>query len=163
MFFWKSKRNCFEQHSHFIILHWKYNRIVGLKRLKTLVNKLQCTTNGFKALCLCSTRKWSAITNARIIRSCRRALIVVCITITHKITSDFYSSLEVIFKWISMQLQAYCRIILWAIIHQRKTQLLDIKLEVIIVLNNTCKYNIMKHNINNKMSDDLLKGLFCIV
>ena len=84
-------------------------------------------------------------------------LLVVCVNITLNIIYVFSTSIEEISEWISMQVQAYCCIIRCTITHQRRTQFLNIKVEVRVVLKNICKYNILKYNVNNRRSDEVFE------
>ena len=56
-----------------------------------------------------------------------------------------------------MQLQAYGTIISFAITHPRRKQILNIKPNGIIVVYNAFKLNMLKHTINRKSSDVLVK------
>ena len=56
-----------------------------------------------------------------------------------------------------MQLLSYFRIIPWTITHTIRTQYLNIKCDVLVVLNSPCKYNMMKKNVNNKKGDDFVE------
>ena len=149
--------NILEQLLHFIIETCCSIRIVWLKELHPLVDKVQCTTKVHKGLCWWSTWKIPVTTTACINRFYWTVLLILCINSTHKIISVLYSPVEENFKWISMQLQEYCRIIPWTATNPLRTQLLNIKLEVHVVLKNICNLNTQKQNVNNKMSDNFVE------
>ena len=87
----------------------------------------------------------------------------VAYNITHEIISIFSFSVEENFKSISIKLRSYFSIILYKITHPRRTQFLNIKLEVVIVLNNTYKPNITIKMLPTKGVINLLIGLFFIL
>ena len=58
-----------------------------------------------------------------------------------------------------MQLQVYFSIIPWTITQSINTKLLNIKLVIILVLNNLCKSNRFKQNVNKRSSYDFVERL----
>ena len=62
-----------------------------------------------------------------------------------------------------MQLRSYCSFIPWTITQTRSTHILNIKLEIVVVLNNTCHPNMLKNTVNKGGGDFFERFLFYII
>ena len=117
-------------------------------------------TKWCKGLCWWITWKRPSATTACIVRFGWRVLLVLCVNIIHKIITVLYFSVD--FQMNIHEIPKILQNYTMTITHKRRTQFLNIKLHVLILLKNPCKPNILK-NVNNKRSDKTVEWFVFII